>query len=109
PLVPALRAGGDEGRPVTVTDPTGEVSRAFEETAKRIEALGPARIYRRELAVHRRPSAGVRSRRSRLATSGARPWACGNGHLSPRARARHLSDLSDAGHQAVAASQERSP
>ena len=52
PLVPALRAGGDEGRPVTVTDPTGEVSRAFEETAKRIEALGPARIYRRELAVH---------------------------------------------------------
>ena len=51
PLVPALRAGGDEGRPVTVTEPTGEVARAFEDTAKRIEALGPARIYRRELAV----------------------------------------------------------
>jgi ATP-binding protein involved in chromosome partitioning len=51
PLVPALRAGGDEGRPVTVTEPSGEVARAFEETAKRIEALGPARIYRRELAV----------------------------------------------------------
>ena len=51
PLVPALRAGGDEGRPVTVTEPTGEVSRAFEDAAKRIEALGPARIYRRELAV----------------------------------------------------------
>jgi ATP-binding protein involved in chromosome partitioning len=51
PLVPALRAGGDDGRPVVVTEPTGEVSRAFEETAKRIEALGPARIYRPELAV----------------------------------------------------------
>jgi ATP-binding protein involved in chromosome partitioning len=51
PLVPALRVGGDEGRPVTVTEPTGEAARAVEETAKRIEALGPARIYRRELAV----------------------------------------------------------
>jgi ATP-binding protein involved in chromosome partitioning len=51
PLVPALRAGGDEGRPVTVTEPTGEAARSVEETAKRIEALGPARIYRRELAV----------------------------------------------------------
>ncbi len=51
PLVPALRAGGDEGRPVTVTEPDAEVARAFEETAKRIEELGPARIYRSELAV----------------------------------------------------------
>jgi ATP-binding protein involved in chromosome partitioning len=51
PLVPALRAGGDAGRPVTVTEPAGEVARAVEETAERIEALGPARIYRHELAV----------------------------------------------------------
>jgi ATP-binding protein involved in chromosome partitioning len=51
PLVPALRAGGDEGRPVTVTEPTGEVSQAVEEMAERIDALGPARIYRSELAV----------------------------------------------------------
>jgi ATP-binding protein involved in chromosome partitioning len=51
PLVPALRAGGDVGLPVTVTEPTGDVARALEETAERIEALGPARIYRRELAV----------------------------------------------------------
>jgi hypothetical protein len=36
---------------VTVTEPTGDVARALEETAERIEALGPARIYRRELAV----------------------------------------------------------
>jgi ATP-binding protein involved in chromosome partitioning len=51
PLAPALRSGGDDGRPVTVTDPAGEASRAFEEMAKRIDAMGPARIYRRELAV----------------------------------------------------------
>ena len=51
PLVPSLRVGGDEGLPVTVAEPTGEVAHAFEDVARRIEALGPARIYRQELAV----------------------------------------------------------
>jgi ATP-binding protein involved in chromosome partitioning len=37
PLVSALREGGDDGRPITVTDPTGEASLAFEAIAKRIE------------------------------------------------------------------------
>ncbi|MGH9067252.1 MAG: Mrp/NBP35 family ATP-binding protein, partial [Acidimicrobiales bacterium] len=51
PLVPALRAGGDAGLPVTVTDPGGEAAQVFEALAKRVEGLGPARIYRSELSV----------------------------------------------------------
>jgi ATP-binding protein involved in chromosome partitioning len=51
PLVPALRVGGDTGQPVGVVDPTGEAARAFDELATRLEELGPARIYRRELNV----------------------------------------------------------
>ena len=49
PLVPALRAGGDDGTPVTVADPTAEVSVLFAELAGRIDAQGPARVYRQEL------------------------------------------------------------
>src|ERR1035438_4295298 len=30
PLVPALREGGDEGRPITVSAPDSEVSRTFD-------------------------------------------------------------------------------
>ncbi|MHB8293294.1 MAG: Mrp/NBP35 family ATP-binding protein [Acidimicrobiales bacterium] len=52
PLVTALREGGDEGVPVTISSPTSEVALAFESIAKRIETLGPARIYRSELTVH---------------------------------------------------------
>jgi ATP-binding protein involved in chromosome partitioning len=51
PLVPALRVGGDTGQPVGVVDPTGEAARAFDALATRLEELGPARIYRRELNV----------------------------------------------------------
>lgn len=51
PLVPALRVGGDEGVPVTVSDPGGEASRAFEELAHQVDAMGPARVYRQELTV----------------------------------------------------------
>ncbi|HVX23511.1 MAG TPA: Mrp/NBP35 family ATP-binding protein [Acidimicrobiales bacterium] len=51
PLVPALRQGGDEGRPVAAADPDGEVGRAFSALAQRIAGMGPARVYRRELAV----------------------------------------------------------
>lgn len=51
PLVPALREGGDVGRPVTVSDPDGEASQAFAELAASVEALAPKRIYRPELTI----------------------------------------------------------
>jgi len=51
PLVPALRRGGDDGVPVRLSDPDGEAALAFEALADRIEALGPSRIYRRELTL----------------------------------------------------------
>jgi ATP-binding protein involved in chromosome partitioning len=51
PLVPAVRRGADEGVPVRISDPTGEAALGFEALADRIEAMGPARIYRRELTL----------------------------------------------------------
>jgi ATP-binding protein involved in chromosome partitioning len=51
PLVSAVRVGGDIGVPVHVADPTGEAALAFDALATRLEELGPARIYRRELNV----------------------------------------------------------
>jgi ATP-binding protein involved in chromosome partitioning len=51
PLVPALRQGADDGVPVRISDPDGEAALAFEALADRVEALGPARIYRRELTL----------------------------------------------------------
>jgi ATP-binding protein involved in chromosome partitioning len=51
PLVTKLREGGDTGAPITVTDPDAEVSQAFVALAERVVALGPARVYRRELAL----------------------------------------------------------
>jgi ATP-binding protein involved in chromosome partitioning len=51
PLIPALREGGDNGRPVTVTDPHGEASAAFSALAEHLVAIGPARVYRRELSL----------------------------------------------------------
>ncbi len=51
PLVPALRTGADAGVPVRVSDPGGEAARAFDALAEAVLALGPARIYRRELTV----------------------------------------------------------
>ncbi len=51
PLVTALRAGGDVGTPVTLTDPAGEASQAFEALAKRVESLGRGRIAHPELTI----------------------------------------------------------
>jgi ATP-binding protein involved in chromosome partitioning len=51
PLVPAVRRGADEGVPVRISDPDGEAAAAFEALADRVEAIGPARIYRRELTL----------------------------------------------------------
>ena len=51
PLVPDLREGGDQGVPVVVSDPEGEAATVFAQLAATIAALGPARVYRRELTV----------------------------------------------------------
>jgi ATP-binding protein involved in chromosome partitioning len=51
PLDPQLRAGGDDGRPVAVIEPDGEMAGCFDELAQRIVAAGPARVYRSELAI----------------------------------------------------------
>ncbi len=51
PLVPALRQGGDVGVPITVSEPEGEVSQAFDGIARRIAAMGPARVFRPELKI----------------------------------------------------------
>ncbi len=51
PLVPALREGGDIGRPVTVTDADGEAGRAFHTLAEEVAARGRARIFRPELTI----------------------------------------------------------
>jgi ATP-binding protein involved in chromosome partitioning len=51
PLDPALRQGGDEGRPIVATDPDGEVGRAFRDLAAAIVGRGRARVFRPELTV----------------------------------------------------------
>ncbi len=51
PLVNAVRLGGDEGRPVMAVDPDGETAQAFRAIAEKLAALGPARVYRRELTL----------------------------------------------------------
>ena len=51
PLVPALRAGGDAGLPIVVTDPESEAAAVFAALAERLASLGPARVYRRELTL----------------------------------------------------------
>jgi ATP-binding protein involved in chromosome partitioning len=44
PLEPALREGGDVGRPIVVADPSSDAARAFEHIAERVLALGSRRI-----------------------------------------------------------------
>jgi ATP-binding protein involved in chromosome partitioning len=51
PLVPALREGGDLGRPITATDPTSDAAMAFEALAKVIVAKGATRVFRPELTI----------------------------------------------------------
>jgi ATP-binding protein involved in chromosome partitioning len=52
PLVPQLREGADEGRPIVVTDPDDESSRAFTVLAERLDVeLAPKRVYRPELKI----------------------------------------------------------
>jgi ATP-binding protein involved in chromosome partitioning len=52
PLVPELREGADEGRPIVVTDPDDEASQAFTRLAERLDVeLAPKRVYRPELKI----------------------------------------------------------
>jgi ATP-binding protein involved in chromosome partitioning len=51
PFTTALREGGDTGKPVTASDPTGEIARAFADLARQVVEMGPSRVYRSELSV----------------------------------------------------------
>jgi ATP-binding protein involved in chromosome partitioning len=51
PLDPALRTGGDEGRPLSATDPDSEAAQVFAAIAGAVVARGPARIFRPELTI----------------------------------------------------------
>jgi ATP-binding protein involved in chromosome partitioning len=50
-VVPAVRRGGDEGHPVMAEDPGSEAAQAFRSIADKLAALGPARVYRKELTL----------------------------------------------------------
>ncbi len=46
PLVPLLREGGDEGRPITAVEPDSEAAKAFAAIAERVDVeLAPTRRY----------------------------------------------------------------
>jgi ATP-binding protein involved in chromosome partitioning len=52
PLVPALRAGGDEGRPIVIAHPDDEASKVFRAIAEQLATdLAPKRIYNPELRI----------------------------------------------------------
>jgi ATP-binding protein involved in chromosome partitioning len=53
PLVPALREGGDVGRPIVAVDPDGEVAHVFADLAERLDTeLAPKRIYNPQLKIN---------------------------------------------------------
>jgi ATP-binding protein involved in chromosome partitioning len=50
PLIPALRAGGDEGKPIAAIEPDSEIGRAFHTLAERIAVeLRPKKVFSPEL------------------------------------------------------------
>ncbi|MGA0917707.1 MAG: Mrp/NBP35 family ATP-binding protein [Ilumatobacteraceae bacterium] len=52
PLVPALREGGDDGRPITAIDPDSEAALTFAEIARAVaEDLRPKKVFNPELRV----------------------------------------------------------
>jgi ATP-binding protein involved in chromosome partitioning len=51
PLAPALRVGGDEGRPISASAPDSEAAQAFAAIAAGLVARGPARIFHPELTI----------------------------------------------------------
>ena len=52
PLVASVRAGGDNGTPVVVAEPSSEAAGAFRAVAERVVGLGRSRVVRRELRVN---------------------------------------------------------
>ncbi|NBV03917.1 MAG: sodium:proton antiporter, partial [Acidimicrobiia bacterium] len=52
PLVPALREGGDDGRPIAAVEPDSEAARVFAEIARAVaEDLRPKKVFSPELRV----------------------------------------------------------
>ncbi len=52
PLVPQLREGSDDGRPIVAVEPDAEASRAIADIARKLAVdLAPKRIYRPELKI----------------------------------------------------------
>jgi ATP-binding protein involved in chromosome partitioning len=52
PLVPALREGGDDGRPIVAVDPRSEASLCFQEIARRIAVeMKPRKIFSPSLKI----------------------------------------------------------
>ena len=51
PLEPALRVGGDEGRPIAAGDPDSEAGQAFAAIAAALVSRGRARVFNPELTV----------------------------------------------------------
>ena len=52
PLVPALREGGDDGRPITATSPESEAAKAFTAIAQQIAVdLRPKKVFSPELRI----------------------------------------------------------
>ncbi|MCL2393694.1 MAG: Mrp/NBP35 family ATP-binding protein [Acidimicrobiaceae bacterium] len=52
PLTPAVRAGGDAGRPVVVADPACEASQALAAIAAQLVERGRSRVFRSELKIN---------------------------------------------------------
>jgi ATP-binding protein involved in chromosome partitioning len=52
PLVPLLREGGDDGRPIVVASPDDEASLAFRTIAERVADMAPRKIFRPELKIN---------------------------------------------------------
>lgn len=51
PLVPAVREGADEGRPIAVVEPDGEAAQAFDSVAEKLLATGPRLRSHPELVI----------------------------------------------------------
>jgi len=53
PLVPQLREGGDNGRPITAVDPESEAARMFHSIAEKIaKDMKPKKIFSKFLKVN---------------------------------------------------------
>ena len=51
PLIPELRAGSDEGKPITAVEPDSEAARCFHSVAEQVEAMAPKRRYNPALRI----------------------------------------------------------